>query len=803
MQETRDDYSDSKRTGGARRALFEADACNRQELWVKDLKSDTFDDVYDWVCYTAEQEDVTVPQALINNIHNDQGFIATEDRLQVVKNLTYEKNDDEALQWCEKGNSSFRAKNFVSAINCYSEGIKYSTASSDNLFRCFGNRSAAYLHANGYRECLRDVQNALRHDHYPNKLKLLKRFRRAAEAIPCTLPTDLLVALSKADTCSSRAGSDDDVKETVNAVLEWYKQNRELCPTVPNNTSRIVSDAINVMSSKEYNRGLYAVRSVQAGECVILRDRPAVLTYAHKETADWCDYCHGSRRTGTDRYMTELSQAERINYPSSQNSSLLYTLNCLDCSLCALCSWECQEKAHRDNCDSRPHALNGPDPQINGREEFTARFDTCCMRSKLRKYSILSLQARHALQLFSQILSFRRTQDVGRTPHESESSNDNASTIDSSDTVTHETLVANRSTLSKSFISECTATAVLMNRVFGVDVDLFLTCMLRVKCNSIAFSPDPKYELERKSPSGLDITQLHISAPRVALGLYHMTSMINHSCIPNAILQLQRDEEFGVCASVYVTTPLSPGDQITICYGPQAGRNTFKERQDVLTSQYGFICRCRACKTDTSTFATKPSQYVCTAAVPYVQAFIRGENIPESARGCIKQPLHFDRSALKCAGCGEEYERSTYDTAATTVKNLHELANREDENLNLAIKYSKLESTLHKQFSVYYPISLSAGSICDDLARLAMEQRDLKSASRYCTLSTSIVGRVYGKTSIEYAHELLKLSSISNLSGDYAKCNASATEAISIFRVHGEVKYMEVIDELKCLLQDR
>ena len=42
--------------------------------------------------------------------------------------------------------------------------------------------------------------------------------------------------------------------------------------------------------------------------------------------------------------------------------------------------------------------------------------------------------------------------------------------------------------------------------------------------------------------------------------------------------------------------PLSPGAEVTNCYGPHYRRHAWAERQEMLSSQYSFRCSCTACR---------------------------------------------------------------------------------------------------------------------------------------------------------------------------------------------------------------
>ena len=74
------------------------------------------------------------------------------------------------------------------------------------------------------------------------------------------------------------------------------------------------------------------------------------------------------------------------------------------------------------------------------------------------------------------------------------------------------------------------------------------------------------------------------------LGIWPLFSMINHSCLPNAVQYTLRPEGY---MFVRASRPIAAGEEVCICYleqGPVG--QPMAERQTELMNKYGFVCNC-------------------------------------------------------------------------------------------------------------------------------------------------------------------------------------------------------------------
>ncbi|KAL4856762.1 SET and MYND domain-containing protein 4 [Chlorella vulgaris] len=107
-----------------------------------------------------------------------------------------------------------------------------------------------------------------------------------------------------------------------------------------------------------------------------------------------------------------------------------------------------------------------------------------------------------------------------------------------------------------------------------VTVEAVLSALCRFQINGLAVVP----------------SQRRGSEDRLALALYPVASLMNHSCLPNVAVRFE-----GSKLIVRTVEAVPAGQPLLHCYGPQAGEMTTPQRQRLLRAQYYFTCRCRAC----------------------------------------------------------------------------------------------------------------------------------------------------------------------------------------------------------------
>ncbi|ORZ01781.1 hypothetical protein BCR43DRAFT_487504 [Syncephalastrum racemosum] len=88
----------------------------------------------------------------------------------------------------------------------------------------------------------------------------------------------------------------------------------------------------------------------------------------------------------------------------------------------------------------------------------------------------------------------------------------------------------------------------------------------------------------------------HIEKKVIGVSLYHVASMFNHDCRPNAVALF--DPAQPALMRIRLTDPVKAGEPIHVSYGPLAAKNSRAERQEQLRQGYFFDCTCHSCQSE-------------------------------------------------------------------------------------------------------------------------------------------------------------------------------------------------------------
>jgi len=78
-------------------------------------------------------------------------------------------------------------------------------------------------------------------------------------------------------------------------------------------------------------------------------------------------------------------------------------------------------------------------------------------------------------------------------------------------------------------------------------------------------------------------------------------ALANHACEPNAHSHFS-----GRTIELRAAVALEAGQEVTVCYGPQAGLMALADRQEELSRLYHFRCECVACERETAAVGNQP-----------------------------------------------------------------------------------------------------------------------------------------------------------------------------------------------------
>jgi hypothetical protein len=126
------------------------------------------------------------------------------------------------------------------------------------------------------------------------------------------------------------------------------------------------------------------------------------------------------------------------------------------------------------------------------------------------------------------------------------------------------------------------------------------------KLNNLYFNPKKQIQLPDQCPiNGITLQQYQDTVRRVSTNsflipyegqkysvLYLDISMINHSCEPNAVFDINAHPLEGI---IIAHTAIKQGDEICISYIDGATK-TKTERKELLEKAWGFDCKCDKCE---------------------------------------------------------------------------------------------------------------------------------------------------------------------------------------------------------------
>ncbi|KAJ6735776.1 HISTONE-LYSINE N-METHYLTRANSFERASE ASHR1 [Salix viminalis] len=249
-------------------------------------------------------------------------------------------------------------------------------------------------------------------------------------------------------------------------------------------------------------------------------------------------------------------------------------------------------------------------------------------------------------------------------------------------------------------------------------------------------------------------------------GLYPIVSIINHSCLPNAVLIFE-----GKSSVVRAVEHIPEGAEVSIAYIDIAGSTM--TRQKTLKEQYFFTCTCPRC--------IKAGQYNDIQE----SAILEGYRCKDD--GCNGFLLRdSDDKGFICQTCGllrskEEVKRIVSEITAISDK---ELKYKSPGNQEEAISQYKMIEKL--QMELCHPFSISLMRTREELLKILMEVGDWREALAYCRLTIPGYQRVYPELHPLLGLQYYTCGKIEWLLGYTEDAIKSLTRSIDILRItHG------------------
>ncbi|XP_042355346.1 SET and MYND domain-containing protein 4 [Plectropomus leopardus] len=707
--------------------------------------------------------------------------LINQDDLDFVQSISagysVKKDTEQAAKSREKGNSSFKARDYTAAALYYSQGICFAPLSSEQLSLCYANRSAALYHLQHYQESLDDIDKALKNG-YPSHLLHKIEDRR----VQCFKHFSV-GQKAKEDhhsPASKNHKNPDGVKRASAGPLTFG-----ICPRAA------------VCFSSEKGRHLVAAERIAAGE-VILHDRPysCVLIPGMEEVK--------GKGAGQEAERGVMLGVEHRRCHRCLTETLS-PVPCDGCSYSRYCSTSCQrdawEEHHRWECPLAADLMMmgvmshlalrvtlkaglkniqiARDPIRDEHTDIEPSYDSSSRHSdKLNpcasyygdSYSnVFHLQ--HHLNRHSPSVRFLCAVTIATLYQKLSKAGPPPASWDLSRPLGANSQSPNKEEGIADWSSELwrLGSAVLRH-------------VLQLRCNAQA--------IVMLQDTGAANSPVQSSREiRIATAIFPTLSLLNHSCCPNTSLVFStaasadpsgtdlsadfsesvtecRNTACGVTVTVRAAKVIVAGQEILHCYGPHSSRMATQERQRLLQEQYYFICQCEACTLQQQQQQQQEEEE--EEGSEGRQQRLGAGGSPQSGLLCGKCKGSLKKNSMdKGKGficpqsfCGHRMSASEVSHRLQEIRVHLEKAvdlmerERPDEALRLL---TRTQSPSGLILAETHPLQ---GELADAMARAYATMGDWNNAASHLEKSATAIGSQYGEDSIELGRQLFKLSQL-------------------------------------------
>ncbi|XP_026225810.1 SET and MYND domain-containing protein 4 [Anabas testudineus] len=688
--------------------------------------------------------------------------LTTQDDLDFLQSISagcsVQKDPEKSARCRERGNSSFKSRDYTAAALHYSQGICFAPQSSEQLSLCYANRSAALYRLQHQQECLDDIDRALMNGY----------------------PTHLLHKLEDRRTqCVNHLTVGQQGKEDHhNPASKNHKGSGVKASSVQPLAFGICAKA-SVGFSLEKGRHLVAAERLTTGE-VILNDRPysCVLIPGVDEVLE------KGGELGTERgvFGTEHRRCHRCF------TETLCAVPCEGCCYSQYCSTGCQQDAweeyHRWECPL------GADLRVMGVMSHLALRVT--LKAGLKNIQMARQPIRDKYTKSKPGCPNRKSSEFDQC-HNNEAHPSTSYYGDSYLSVFHLLHHLNRHSPGLRFLYAVTIATLYLKLskagpppacwdlsrpsgansqspddeggVTGGSSELWrlgstvLRHVLQLRCNAQAI-------LTLQDTGAVNSPVQSSREIRIATAIFPTLSLLNHSCCPNTSLVFStgtnvdlssdfseseaecRSTVCGVTVTIRAAKDISAGQEILHCYGPHSSRMVTEERQRLLQEQYYFLCQCKAC-----TVNQEEAKQQCSSGL-----------LCSNCQGFLKKSNEDTGTGFICSGgqssCGRRVSSSEVSNRLQEIRVDLEKAvdlmerERPDEALRFLTR-AQCQSPLI--LAETHPLQ---GELADATARAYATKGDWNNAASYLERSAVAIGSQFGEDSIELARQLFKLAQL-------------------------------------------
>jgi len=614
--------------------------------------------------------------------------------LSVCGETKYRKCGGTASKLRDQGNIKFGARDTVGALKLYTESVICAPELGPELGLAFGNRSAALFHLGNYNASCTDIQLALQHK-FPKQSEYKLYLRMSQCFIRLAQYKHAMKALGDCKLAIDYSKLAEDKKSAVRrdiSALEKEALKLESESLVVSETSSILefenrdfpgaSDKLQLKYSNDKVRGRYVVAKdhIQTGE-IIFSETPYSWVLLPSFYSTHCSQC--------------LAQ-------------LVAPVPCRLCTQARYCSGECRDKSwssyHQYECGHLDLLHSVGIGHLALRTILMAGKDfLMSIKASVRSGSY------GVNDSYSKVFNLQH--HIDRLPVEE--------LFQYSLTAALLVTLLNRNT---AFLSPERAVPGIPGHLKPVRPGM------EVEDNVLHYMGGLLLKhLAQLIGNAHAVTELlegedgEVEQVRLATAIYPSASMMNHSCIPKII-----NSFVGAKLVVRTIKNVVIGEEVTNCYGPHYRRHTYRERQEMLSSQYNFKCLCHACRDP-------------------------------------QERLYLDRfTALQCKNCKGAVVSNECQDCGGLMEEKHEdiesLINKIDLDPNVDLDTMKkaekqLSETVYKQHS-------SLARLRDRMARAEVERGEYSAAAALLKQTVETTAARFGSDSVEFGHELLKLTDV-------------------------------------------
>ncbi|XP_022536643.2 SET and MYND domain-containing protein 4 isoform X1 [Astyanax mexicanus] len=661
---------------------------------------------------------------------------------RISESFPVRKSAECSVRFRERGNLSFKVKDYTAAALCYSRGVCHARKNTEPLSLCYANRSAALFHLGHYSKCMEDIQRAL-DEGYPNHLqgKLLERRTQCVNRL-------------KEQKQSKAPSSKHQTQQTAEVKSD--------ATCLPNGVS--------VLFTPEKGRYLLATEDKTAGDIVVEDEAFSFVLIPdggqHTKTSEACLF-------GTEHQYCHHCLCKTLS-----------AVPCLGCSYAQYCGQMCANKAWKQY-----HFWECP-----AASELLA----------LGVLAHLALRVTLKAGL-KEVQRVREVGDVSCTPHVSSDTRDGKSDS-CGDSFCLEGSLSGLSEEGSSRCSKCLdhsscfhggsylGVYSLLPHVVNhpLSMRFLLAYTLAVLCQRLKeVRPSPEtwtcseQEDAEKWRWGAEqsileatalrhLMQLRCNAQavtairlkedkklavqssgevRIATAVFPILSLLNHSCSPNTSISFSvglhstpaDSPASGVRVTIRTCKDIAAGQELLHCYGPHCSRMDVRKRQHLLLEQYFFHCNCEACKLELASGTAKQAQ-----SSPGLKCEQCGSSLQASE----------DVKVCSQLSCDYQISDIALQTKTQMLQDrLHQAVELlENDRVDEALRILKEASTQADNILMKtHPVQ---GELADATARVYATMGDWRQAASHLKRSVHAVRSQYGEDSVELGRQLFKLAQL-------------------------------------------